>query len=70
MALLLRDASSPPGCLPVAGPPPMTPEEVAESYTRAEATAVPTPGRTGKRRTAPGKRRPGGLPRRRVDPGG
>jgi Domain of unknown function (DUF4192) len=69
MALLLRDILAA-GVPPSQARLPMTPEEVAESYTRAEATAVPTPGRTGKRRTAPGKRRPGGPPRRRVDPGG
>jgi hypothetical protein len=69
MALLLRDILAA-GVPPSQARLPMTPEEVAESYTRAEATAVPTPGRTGKRRTAPGKRRPGSPPRRRVDPGG
>jgi hypothetical protein len=82
MALLLRDILAA-GVPPSQARLPMTPEEVAESYARAEAPAPPAPGRTGKRKTVPGKRtaqgrrrtapgkgRPGGQPRRRADPGG
>src|SRR5215831_5659657 len=69
MALLLRDILAA-GVPPSQARLPMTPEEVAESYARAEAPASPTPRRAGKRRTAPGKRQRGGPPRRRPDPGG
>jgi Domain of unknown function (DUF4192) len=81
MALLLRDILAA-GVPPSQARLPMTPEEVAESYARAEAPGPPAPGRTekrktapgkrtghGKRRTAPGKGRPGGQSRR-ADPGG
>ena len=69
MALLLRDILAA-GVPPSQARLPMTPDEVAESYARAEAPASPTPRRAGKRRTAPGKRQRGGPPRRRPDPGG
>jgi hypothetical protein len=81
MALLLRDILAA-GVPPSQARLPMTPEEVAESYARAEAPVPPPPRRAGKRtapgkrtaqgkrRTAPGKERPGGPPRRRADPGG
>jgi hypothetical protein len=82
MALLLRDILAA-GVPPSQARLPMTPEEVAESYARAEAPAAPAPRRTGKRRTAQRKRtaqgqrrtasgneRPGGSPGRRADPGG
>jgi hypothetical protein len=81
MALLLRDILAA-GVPPSQARLPMTPEEVADSYARAEAPVPPTPRRTGKR-TAPGKRtaqgkrrtalaprRPDSPPRRRADPGG
>ena len=55
MALLLRDILAA-GVPPAQARLPMTPEEVAESYERAEAPAPPAPRRTGKRRTAPRKR--------------
>jgi hypothetical protein len=76
MALLLRDILAA-GVPPSQARLPMTPEEVAESYARAEAPAPPVSGRTGqrrpgpgRRRRAPGKRRPGGPPRRQADSGG
>jgi hypothetical protein len=82
MALLLRDILAA-GVPPSQARLPMTPEEVANSYARADAPVPPAPGRTGKRQTAPGKRtaqgkrrtapaerRPGSPPRRRADPGG
>jgi len=81
MALLLRDILAA-GVPPSQARLPMTPEEVAESYARAETSAPSAPRRagerrTGKRRTAPGKRRtaagkrrPGGPSRQRTDPGG
>ena len=82
MALLLRDILAA-GVPPSQARLPMTPDEVAESYARAEAPAAPAPRRTGKRRTAPvkrtaqgkrrtapGKERPDGSPGRRADPGG
>jgi Domain of unknown function (DUF4192) len=82
MALLLRDILAA-GVPPSQARLPMTPEEVARSYARAEAPAPPASGLTGKRkaaprkrtaqgrrRTTPGKGRPGGQPRRRADPGG
>jgi len=81
MALLLRDILAA-GVPPSQARLPMTPDEVAESYARAEAPAAPVPRRTRKRRTAPGKRtaqekrrtppskeQPRGSPRRRADPG-
>jgi len=75
MALLLRNILAA-GVPPSQARLPMTPEEVAESYRRAEGPAQPAPRRTGKRRAAPGNRRtpmgkrlPGGSPRRRADPG-
>jgi hypothetical protein len=55
MALLLRDILAA-GIPPSQARLPMTPEEVAESYERAEEAVPPAPRRTGKRRTAPGKR--------------
>jgi hypothetical protein len=82
MALLLRDILAA-GVPPSQARLPMTPEEVANSYARADAPVPPVPRRTGRRRTAPGKRtaqgkrrtapaerRPGSPPRRRADPGG
>ena len=82
MALLLRDILAA-GVPPSQARLPMTPDEVAESYARAEAPAAPVPSRTGKRRTAPvkrtaqgepptapGKERPGGSHGRRADPSG
>ena len=75
MALLLRDILAA-GVPPSQARLPMTPEEVAESYERAEAPARPAPRRTGKRaapwnrRTPKGKRLPGDPPRRRADPRG
>jgi hypothetical protein len=76
MALLLRDILAA-GVPPSQARLPMTPEEVAESYKRAEAPVPAAPGRTGRRRSGPGKRRatrgerrPGGQPGRRADPGG
>ena len=82
MALLLRDILAA-GVPPSQARLPMTPDEVAASYARAEAPAAPAPRRTGKRRSAPvkrtaqGKRRTamgeerlGGSPGRRADPGG
>jgi hypothetical protein len=82
MALLLRDILAA-GVPPSQARLPMTPEEVAQSYARAEAPAPPAPRRTGKRRAAPGKRaaqgirrtapgkgRSGGPPGRRADPRG
>jgi hypothetical protein len=75
MALLLRDILAA-GVPPSQARLPMTPEEVAESYARAEAPAPPGPGRTGQRRPGPGRRRramgrrrPAG-PTRQADPGG
>jgi hypothetical protein len=55
MALLLRDILAA-GVPPSQARLPMTPEEVAESYERADAPAPPAPRRTGNRRTAPGQR--------------
>lgn len=82
MALLLRDILAA-GVPPSQARLPMTPEQVAESYARAEAPVVTAPGRSRKRRAAPGKRaaqgkrrmapgepQPGGPPGRRADPGG
>jgi hypothetical protein len=82
MALLLRDILAA-GVPPSEARLPMTPEEVAASYAHAEAPGPPAPRRTGKRRTAPGKRTaqqkrrtaPGnegasGSPWRRADPRG
>ena len=66
MALLLRDILAA-GVPPSQARLPMTPEEVAESYARAEAPGPPAPGRTAKRRAAPDKRTPQG--KRRTDPG-
>jgi len=75
MALLLRDILAA-GVPPSQARLPMTPEEVAESYARAEAPAPPVPRQTrqrrpgpGRRRRALGKRRPGGPPRQ-ADPAG
>jgi hypothetical protein len=74
MALLLRDILAA-GVPPSQARLPMTPEEVAKSYARAEAPAPFAPGQAGrrwadpgKRQASPGKRRPGGPPRRRADP--
>jgi hypothetical protein len=75
MALLLRDILAA-GVPPSQARLPMTPEEVAESYARAEAPAPPVPRQPrqrrpgpGGRRRSPGKRRPGGPPRQ-ADPAG
>jgi hypothetical protein len=68
MALLLRDILAA-GVPPSQARLPMTPEEVADSYARAEAPVPPAPTRAGKP-TAPAQRRPGSPPRRRADPGG
>src|SRR5262249_52473013 len=68
MALLLRDILAA-GVPPSQARLPMTPDEVAESYARAEAPASPTPRRAGKRRTAPGQRQPGRPRRPRPAPG-
>jgi hypothetical protein len=54
MALLLRDILAA-GVPPSQARLPMTPEEVADSYARAETSVPPAPRRAGKRRTAPGK---------------
>ena len=75
MALLLRDILAA-GVPPSQARLPMTPEEVAKSYKRAEAPSRLAPRRTGKRaapwnrRTPKGKRLPGDPPRRRADPRG